>query len=107
MKFTCHCGALLIDQTDNLPHKGHVIPDQAWFGVMEAWDARVIDRLAAKTITADEAARVSREILINAVREMYQCAACGRIYLNDSEHRLQCYRPESDETPKDVLRVGH
>ena len=50
MKIVCSCGASIVDQTDYLPHKGHLIPDQEWFAVFDALDADIIDALASGSV---------------------------------------------------------
>ncbi len=45
MRIDCPCGAKIKDQTDHLPQKGHLIPDQEWFGVFDSHDAQIIDPL--------------------------------------------------------------
>lgn len=45
MKIGCHCGPSIIDQTDELPHQGYLIPDQDWFATYDAIDDQVIDEV--------------------------------------------------------------
>ena len=47
MKISCHCGALIVDNTDDQPHNGDLIPDQEWFATYDALDDEVIDPIAA------------------------------------------------------------
>jgi hypothetical protein len=104
MKFTCSCGATLHDQSDALPHRGHLIADQDWHPVADALDDAVIDALAAGTIDREAAYHRARLILGRASRSMYQCRACGRLYIDDRQGRLQCYVPAGPETSKEILR---
>ena len=41
MKIKCQCGAVIVDQTDYLPHKAYIIPDQEWFGILDAIDEAI------------------------------------------------------------------
>ncbi len=104
MKIECHCGAFLIDQTDSLPHKAHLIPDQGWFVTFDAIDDEVIDPLAAGGIEKGAAYRLARLIIARSARLMYQCSACGRLYIDDLSGKLQCYVPENEQTAKEILR---
>jgi hypothetical protein len=104
MKIECHCGEWIVDQTDDLPHKGHLIPDQAWHALFDALDQQVIDALAARRLTRDGAYQRVRELLIRAVRPIWQCHHCGRVYVDDPHHEVHCYRPETGETDQAVLR---
>ena len=38
MKIRCDCGNPIVDQTDALPYKAHLIPDQDWFTLLDAID---------------------------------------------------------------------
>ena len=104
MKIECHCRALIIDETDDLPHKGHVIPDQGWNALCDALDERVIDAFAARKLTRDGAYQMVRELLIRAARPIWQCWACGRLYVDDLQHDVHCYRPDTEGTDRAVLR---
>jgi hypothetical protein len=104
MKIGCHCGELIIDQTDDLPHKGHLIPDQEWLAVWDAIDDKIIDPLAAGQIEKEAAYRLTRHILGRAARLMYQCRSCGRLYIDDLEGNLHCYAPASEDVSHEILR---
>jgi hypothetical protein len=104
VKIGCHCGATIIDQTDDLPHKAHLVPDQAWFATYDAFDDELIDPLVNGTLTREAAYRLTRAILSRATRLMWQCGACGRLYIDDRAGNLQCYLPSEDSTAKEILR---
>jgi hypothetical protein len=104
MKIGCYCGASIIDQTDDLPHKGHLIPDQEWFDTYDAIDEDVIDSLARGLIDKDTAENRARSIIRRHARLMYQCRECGRLYIFDLQGNSQCYLPENDQTAREILR---
>jgi hypothetical protein len=104
VKIGCHCGAVIVDQTDDLPHKGHLIPDQEWFATYDAIDDEVIDPLACGRLKKDAAYMLARTIISRSARLMYQCRACGRLYIDDRQGNLQCYVPADDETAHEILR---
>jgi hypothetical protein len=103
MKITCHCGALIRDQTDALPHKGHLIPDQEWFPVYDSIDL-VIDDVVAGRSDAEAAYTKIRSILGTAARHVYQCKKCGRLFVDDRQHQLHTFAPTSAETCREILR---
>src|SRR5436190_18872531 len=103
MKITCHCGALIRDQTDSLPHKAHLIPDQEWFPVYDSIDL-VIDDVAGARLDAEAAYTKIRSILGTASREIYQCRQCGRLFVDDSQRQLQTFAPASAGTCREILR---
>lgn len=104
MKIGCHCGAVIIDQTDDLSHKGYLIPDQELFVTGDAIDDEVIDPLAESRISKETAYRLTRILIIRSARLIYQCRACGRLYIDDLQGNLHCYVPEKEETAKEILR---
>lgn len=104
MKIGCQCGATIFDQTDDLPHKAHLIPDQEWFAKFDALDDKVIDPLVRGELTPQAAYMLARAILCEAARLMWQCATCGRLYIDDRANELQSYLPAEDTTAKEVLR---
>jgi hypothetical protein len=105
VKITCDCGALIVDSTDDLPHKAHFIPDQRWNALFEALDEQVIDALANRRLDHDAAYRRVRELLIGAVRLMWQCRKCGRLYIDDAQQQLHAYAPADEASSKEILRA--
>jgi len=104
LKLGCHCGAVIVDQTDDLPQKGHLIPDQEWFATYDAIDDEVINPLAEGQLSREEAYHLARQIISRQARLMWQCQACGRLYIDDQQNELQCYVPESEQTAREILR---
>ena len=104
MKITCHCGHLIPDQTDSLPHKAHLIPDQNWEQLWEQIDTTVLDKLGAGKIDVDAAATILRTLISNSSRSMYQCSQCGRLYLNGSQGRLHCYQRNTEADSLTILQ---
>jgi hypothetical protein len=106
MKCGCECGQTIFDLTDELPHKGHVIPDQEWTGTADAIDDVVILPLVNGTISTGEAFRLVREVLGRRARAIYQCAACGRVYIDDPAGGgvRHCYVPAGEHVSTRVLR---
>jgi hypothetical protein len=104
MKIDCHCGAIIIDQTDYLPHKGHLIPDQEWFAIYDAIDEKVIAPLVGGRLDKETAYRRACFFISNSARLMYQCRECGRLYIDDGQAKLQCYLPADGGTAREILR---
>lgn len=104
MKIACHCGATIVDQTDDLPHKGHLIPDQAWFATWDTIDGEVIDPLADGRLSREAAYHHARLVLGRAARLMWQCRTCGRLYIDSQGGRLRCFVPEGEPSGREVLR---
>lgn len=103
MKIRCHCGRELLDHGDDLPHKGHLIPDQDWFATCDALDA-LIDEVALGRSTREAAYHRSRTILSRAARQMWQCRHCGRLYIGDRDRQLRCFHAEGEPIAFELLR---
>ncbi|SFI39638.1 ubiquitin family protein [Planctomicrobium piriforme] len=103
MKITCHCGRLIPDQTDGLPQKAHVIPDQNWNQTWEQID-KVLRHLAGRKTSEEAAAMQLRRIVSRVTRIAYQCPDCGRLYLNDEQGKLHSYVPHDDGTSRTILQ---
>ena len=71
-----------------------------WDGI----DDEVIDPVASRKLSADDAYMVSRRIIASPTRLMWQCFECGRLYIDGLDGELHCFVPESDETDKRILR---
>ncbi|MCA9044801.1 MAG: hypothetical protein KDA69_10805 [Planctomycetaceae bacterium] len=104
MKIGCHCGATISDSTDYLSHKAHLTPDQNLYDVWDGIDDEVIDPVASRKLSADDAYMVSRRIIASPTRLMWQCFECGRLYIDGLDGELHCFVPESDETDQRILR---
>ena len=104
VKIGCHCGETIHDLTDSLPSKGHIIPDQNWLGVYDDIDDHVIDAVNAGTRTVEEAYMESRRIISSSSRLVWQCANCGRLYVDGQNGELECFVPENKNTSRRVLR---
>ncbi len=89
MKFSCVCGAIIYDNTDYQENKAYFMPDQsretAFFEV--------------------EAMKEPWIVLPKYERTMYQCRGCARIWLEDHELNLVCFKPEP-ESVFGILKRG-
>lgn len=105
MKIECACGAHIHDGTDNLAHKAHLMPDQEWDAFWNAVD----DAVEKSGPAADDKAAACMRLRMQSFghRLMWQCRQCGRLYIDDRHHRLQCFAPASESVPKDILAASH
>lgn len=93
MKISCSCSNLIIDGTDALPDKGHVIPDRVWFDVFDALDS-VITGVADGTVGLNTARSQARAAISRRSRLAYQCGSCGRIHLENGDRTLSTFSPD-------------
>ncbi|WP_233833788.1 hypothetical protein [Paraburkholderia sp. ZP32-5] len=77
MKIGCVCGVAIVDQTDYLPHKAHLVADQDWEDFAES----------SQTL-----GRIDQTF----VRHCYQCVSCGRLYVDDHNRKLVRFIPEAE-----------
>ncbi|KWO50040.1 hypothetical protein [Burkholderia territorii] len=76
MKISCTCGTVIVDQTDYLANKGHLVADEDWEDFVES-------------------SRSRGEIDQSFVRHCYQCTSCGKLYVDDHDRRLLTFLPET------------
>ena len=105
MKIACKCGQIIHDGTDALPHKAHLIPDQAWHDLFDRLDD-LIGHQCQTPAQRDAACTIMRALIGGAGRSAWQCVACGRLHVDDHAGRLQVYLPADSSTSRTVLR-GH
>jgi hypothetical protein len=104
MKLSCPCGATIPDQGDDLSHKGHMVPDRAWFATLDALDDEVIEPLAKGRLTGDAASQQARRVLVRSSRLLWQCRACARLFVDGPDGKLRCFQPEGESHDHEVLR---
>ena len=107
MKIACPCGSTLVDQTDGLPTKAHVIADQEWFRVLDTIDA-AIERTKSTARARELACHRVRRLLSEITRLAWQCSTCGRLFLDDANRSLREFVPvparEGGAIARDVFK---
>lgn len=71
--------------------------------MLDALDA-VIESIADGKIGRDAACQRAREIVLRPSRLIWQCRACGRLYLDGKDGQLACFAPEGGTVDRDILR---
>jgi hypothetical protein len=103
MKIECECGNLIPDNSDGLPCKAYLVPDQEWFDIWDAIDA-AIERKWRDDEDRETVCMSLRDKVRKVSRQAWQCNACGRIHMDDRELKLQTFRPESADAPREIFR---
>lgn len=103
MKIECPCGHRIHDGTDALPHKAHLIPDQAWHELFDRLDD-LIEHRCHTPAQRDAACTIIRAQIGGAARQAWQRDACGRLHVDDHTGQLQVYLPAEASTSREVLR---
>jgi hypothetical protein len=128
MKIKCPCGYFIVDNTDALPYKASLLPDQdeeaLWDnlsrGLAELMHARGAGQRSEwlRTNLSDYLGRAPQdmddELLVyyfatslrsRYSRTLYQCGGCGRLYLDNPANRsdVVSFVPEDRDAARDVL----
>ncbi|KAB2856284.1 MAG: hypothetical protein F9K46_14410 [Anaerolineae bacterium] len=114
MKIFCKCGYVISDNTDYLPYKARFIADEDYFELMSVLEG-VVTKLANTIWSNSEVDRA--ELLRRAhtglwrhlssfYRLMYQCPACGRLYVDklDRAANPEPFVPTEENPTKDLLK---
>ena len=112
MKIHCECGHVIYDQTDYLPGKAYLVADQDYFDLAEALEAQVTKAAEAGRIGGPGVGAAIRQALENtraalnryARRTVYQCSACGRLFVDDTQFQSQVFAPKDEAVSRDLLR---
>jgi len=104
VKIKCQCGFLIIDSTDGLRQKAHVIPDQVWDPLWTAID-KVIETRGVSEKERESACMKLRDLVGKDRRSAWQCANCGSLHIDDARHVLHSYAPLAVDTSKSVFAV--
>ncbi|MDW3649516.1 MAG: hypothetical protein R8P61_20770 [Bacteroidia bacterium] len=114
MKIRCECGHIIVDQSDNLPYKAHLIPDTQMEGIFEG-AAKLSDFIEAigkgkrsDWIEENFGEEYPKELTNTAIisdlimsklktRNMYQCESCGRVLIEKSVGAFEFFYPEGKE----------
>ncbi len=105
MKINCLCGGAIIDQSDYLPDKAHIIPDENYFPLLESIDD-AIEKSGPSAAEKEAAAMHIRRLIGDISKRIYQCSDCGRIYIDGPARTWSIYQfnPADDAIPRELLR---
>lgn len=102
MHFYCTCGKRISDTTDFLSYKAHFLADQD----LEDYYNAIEQEVKNEGITRDEC--VSNIVITHGVkylgRAIYQCEACGRLFIDDENgNNFHVFAPEKEESKRVLL----
>ncbi|WP_420458216.1 hypothetical protein [Neolewinella sp.] len=80
-----------MDQTDALPHKGHLLPDTQWDDFWNAVDAAIEQPGWTPHDRAAACMRLRRQWHF---KTCYECTDCGRLLISGANGELVTYTPE-------------
>jgi hypothetical protein len=101
VKIPCVCGQTIVD-SDESSWKGHLVPDQDLFGLLDAID-RAIELSGPSPQEKETACMHVRHHVTQASKLVWQCASCGRLYIDGHNGELQIFQPSTSNTQRKVL----
>jgi len=84
MKIRCECGSSIVDQTDYLPYKGYIIPDEELFYILETID-NAIENPGITMFEREKSLMLIRTLIGKITIGIWQCNDCGALYINDKK----------------------
>jgi hypothetical protein len=84
MKMQCTCGHVIVDQTDYLRYKGHMISDQDLFDLLDAID-EAVEKSGPEPKDKEKALMRVRFLFSDMAQIFYQCMSCGRLFSENDE----------------------
>lgn len=115
MKILGECGHTIYDQTDYISYKAFFVADQDYFDLCDAIDEQ-FEKLAADIVPSASAETDAEAAVQQAIRNarnaigkytrraIYQCSACGRLFVDDAQFKCQIFIPKDDPVPKNLMR---
>ena len=101
MKFNCRCEYIFVDQTDDLPYKGNIIPDQSYEDICAAIDVLIESEKPSDLLERDK--MIAPIMNPKGERDIFQCPDCGRIHICGLGSRVFSFKPEDEDVPKNLL----
>jgi hypothetical protein len=124
-KLRCKCGHVIVDQTDNIPYKGYILPDTQTEHVSAAISTHIDTLIEAiqsnKRLdwieqnfsvppyptdlkNSDMIHDLLTGKLVATTQDIFECENCGRIAIQIGQTNLfEFFKPESDDS-KGILK---
>src|SRR5687768_3028099 len=107
MKLECQCGWIIRDNSDDLSYRACFIADQDYQYMMDGIIEQVgvlLEKARADTqadidsLLKSDSLRFWKAAAKYTARTMYQCEACGRLYVDDiyQSRWMHGFKPEAD-----------
>lgn len=100
LDFTCDCGeGRFITATDNLPYRAYYIPDQEY----DTFSGKVDHAIATSGPAPGDKDRACMAWRGHTMLCVWQCYACGAVYIEAPDGSHHRFLPASPEVPKQLL----
>ena len=107
MKFLCECGHKILDITDSVSFKAHIIPDQDWFDLLNEID-KAIEKSGPTEKDKENAAMQIRMYISKLTKTLFQCQNCGNVFFaKKNSDQLEMFRGSNENVDKNILQSNN
>ena len=101
IEFECDCGkGVFLNSIDNRSYLAHYIADQKYDEFSGVID-NAIEKFGASTKAKEKACMEWRSI---KMQKIWQCPACGTVYIEDQNRKRFKFNPALENTPKQLFK---
>jgi hypothetical protein len=100
IEFTCKCGRLFLNSTDNRSYVAQYITDQNYDDFSDVID----DAIEKSGESKQEKESACMEWRKFAMPHIWQCHICSSLYVKDYKGNRYHFTPSEVETPKDLFK---
>jgi hypothetical protein len=101
LDFTCDCGqGSFMTKTDNLSYMAHFVPDQEY----DAFSGMVDDAIEKSGPAAQDKDRACMAWRSYTMLRIWQCYACGSVYIESPDGSHHRFVPASDIASKQLFK---
>lgn len=101
LDFTCDCGeGRFITATDNLSYRAYFIPDQEY----DEFSGKVDDAIEKSGPTRKDKDRACMAWREHTMLCVWQCYACGSVYIESPDGSHHRFVPSSRDVPKRLFK---
>lgn len=86
-KLFCPCGAVISDNTDNLPYKGWLIADSDIHQLVGSAGKKIFSELSKNSLNEEDIGDLIFSILCDYSRDIYQCLECGLVHIEKQPNK--------------------
>jgi hypothetical protein len=115
MKIFCECGWVIYDQTDYISYKATFVADRDSSDLLDRIEEQikklvkkieqtVSNKIDTSELIEDTMTDVSDVMDEYAIRNIYQCLGCGRLFVDDAQFNSHVFIRQDDSVPKNLMR---
>ncbi|MFT5820145.1 MAG: hypothetical protein ACI8ZM_001379 [Crocinitomix sp.] len=97
MKINCTCGFTIVDNTDYLRYKGHLISNTQWYDFFESIDHAVEKSGPTPKEKENALMQIRQE---QPSKLVWECQNCGKLFFNSKKGDLITFSPDNKKYNK-------